>query len=562
MALEVLWDGPTAFFFSTHTVALSFSPDGEWLARGGSFDLALYSRATGRPTPLEGHQSIVAFGGFDSDGSRFCSSGFDNTVRLWSVPEGNLEATLPVDGPSSTYFGPAEDELTTASFVIAESLVRVRKWHLSDGASEVIAEFEHPFTSPSDMRATVDQKTGWFFIGRGKEVYGAPVEELPSLRLIGRHDEDVWRVGFMLGEDRVASVGISGEIRTWALEAGPKGALRVLGASEGEHDAETRLGSGSPDGRWLASPKTTATQLWDLAAPPVFDPIVLQHRDKGIHWAAQFDPASRWVVVGEEATNSLWPLEGMRSRTLAAHPGDRVTVAFAPDGESLFSAGAGVVRHWALNPERPFDSRVILELPAPVYFDVSPDGRSLLTGDFAGGVKIIPLDDSPKRSLKGFPFGEAIRDVSFSPSGRLVAAGAGALRAEDAVTRVWDLATGNAQTLDAGDGQMILDLEFVGEDRLATTGYGGLRLWDLSTGTSTLLSQDGIFKVSYGARDDVLLAAPVVGAGANLLRFDLSSGRVQEIPGRSGGGCPTGIRPRWSDRGLRCRPRQNPGGSG
>ena len=106
LALEVLWDGPTAFFFSTHTVALSFSPDGEWLARGGSFDLALYSRATGRPTPLEGHQSIVAFGGFDSDGSRFCSSGFDNTVRLWSVPEGNLEATLPVDGPSSTYFGP------------------------------------------------------------------------------------------------------------------------------------------------------------------------------------------------------------------------------------------------------------------------------------------------------------------------------------------------------------------------------------------------------------------------------------------------------------------------
>ena len=251
------------------------------------------------------------------------------------------------------------------------------------------------------------------------------------------------------------------------------------------------------------------------------------------------------------------------ARELSLHiRGDRVTVAFAPDGESLFSAGAGVVRHWALNPERPFDSRVILELPAPVYFDVSPDGRSLLTGDFAGGVKIIPLDDSPKRSLKGFPFGEAIRDVSFSPSGRLVAAGAGALRAEDAVTRVWDLATGNAQTLDAGDGQMILDLEFVGEDRLATTGYGGLRLWDLSTGTSTLLSQDGIFKVSYGARDDVLLAAPVVGAGANLLRFDLSSGRVQEIPGRSGGGCPTGIRPRWSDRGLRCRPRQNPGGSG
>jgi WD40 repeat protein len=102
------------------------------------------------------------------------------------------------------------------------------------------------------------------------------------------------------------------------------------------------------------------------------------------------------------------------------------------------------------------------------------------------------LDDGRVRELLDEDwFSQA---VAFGPQGRLAAVGGGwqDVMPEHAVIRVWDLESDEMQLLDAGDGQAILDLQFLPDLRLLSSGPGGLRLWELETGTSELLREEGV----------------------------------------------------------------------
>jgi WD40 repeat protein len=199
------------------------------------------------------------------------------------------------------------------------------------------------------------------------------------------------------------------------------------------------------------------------------------------------------------------------------------------------------------------------EPPQPRDLVFAPDDRFL----FGGGIGppfVAPLDGSPVRLLKKPSADRVMAGVAVSPSGRQLATasffGDGPER-----LAVWEMGTGARRLFDLPKGPVdeevavvgpawlshspgaVTSLHFADETTLYTAGMGGVRRWDVESGTQEL-----VFATGPGVR--VLMEAADHGQRAlvELLRtdaercrgfgiLDLTSGEMSPLP--AFGYCPT-----------------------
>ena len=181
-------------------------------------------------------------------------------------------------------------------------------------------------------------------------------------------------------------------------------------------------------------------------------------------------------------------------------------IAFSPNGEWLATEwDDNSLRIWPL-PSSGQQQPLTPELNGILFrliFDAT--GERLLRAGVGGNISIMPLDGGPLKRLEGFSSDHLLYSAAFSPSERLVAAGTGYGTAEPKVLRVWDLETGEvrvfelepaeletAETSDSeaslqGNEYGINDVVFADESTLYTSGWDGVRKWDLVTGTSEVV---------------------------------------------------------------------------
>ena len=485
------------------------------------------------------------------DGSLVASDSFDGRVRLYDARTGAMVRAIDTGGGRGVVFAPDGRRLACAGY------------HM-------------------------DKLVGVYDVTTGK-----------LLRKLAGHTElETYAIAFSPDGKLLASAGTDKQILVWELRTG---ALRHRLANQALPVTALAF---SPDSATLASGGgDKAVRLWDMASGQMrrslsghgdwVTTVVFSADGRTIasgscDWAfhrGRDTSRFQWPDPGCVSEIRLWDAVTGELKRTVNEPGRLLSLAIAPDGNSLACGIGKDVRIYDLRTEGPgrvvarhdFDVTSVAfadggaavvsgshdqtvqytsvvtgqaKWRAPGHFEqvnslaISPDGSILVTGssDQRFAVRVLKADDKSigagavrvwdaqtGRLLRrlGDP-SEQIMAVALSPDGRRIASG-GASSDGKGVVRLWDTATGEAVWGQADHPAEVLAVAFSADgSSFATAGAEGVvRLRDPATGavTRTLEGHDGgATALAFSADGSTLLCGEGRGGGTRV--WDARTGRL------------------------------------
>ena len=441
--LQALWRGPTHFVVRDGwTWDAAFSPDGRWPVRS-NFDrddsIEVWAAAGGDPVVIAGAgQSSLAFG-LEPDRLVSKQAG-EGRIRLRSLPEGTPIRSLPPDADPAVLrqgeahaglrarFHPGGRWLVTYAYSSGTAV-----WPLGGARSVVLRGhgtklFFADFT-PDGRSAISSSLDGTVRVWPLSPEGGQRARVVFERRLDGVRHFVVHPDGkhLLLGcqSGRVEIVPLAG------------GRPRLVGSLE---DEVMRVAI-SPDGRLAAAvggqrePHDAVVKIWDL------DTGDLRVLDPGLgYWmtGVEFIDDSHLVTGSSGGGLHLWDLRDGSARQLeeggcgfSRVPGGQVLVRSCV---SWAPTQAGVAERPRVRAERPFEGAgpqrfACLDLDTgrtqPLDIDddgsfwnvwsVDPSGRSIVSGDGRGTIRVAPLDGGPARLVRSRGASLVGPDVSRRP---------------------------------------------------------------------------------------------------------------------------------------------------
>jgi WD40 repeat protein/tetratricopeptide (TPR) repeat protein len=428
------------------------SPDGKWFATGGYYGPEVHAADSNRTSLHLSHTNLARNFAFSPDSTLLLSVSWDQTARLWSLPDGQ-----PVGEPLA---------------------------HMGT--------VEHCAWSTDARQVATAQADGLI------RIWQRPVEKLVVARL------DNWghrpRLSF---DGRLVAQGYWHEVSI-RFENQRVNRLRVLGASDGKPaGADIPLPGMLVDSCICGDNRTVAAVwsrgetgqlgVWEVASSrPLFEPITLP----GLPSSVAARPASGQLAV-LCSTGDLLVIDSHTGKTLlslrhegwAADNPHRARVEYTADGKTLVSLGDGgnsTLNVWDANtgqlrfpPVRP-----VLENGAICRgFALSADSKLLATivnsqnaaqvWDLATGRPLSQPLPHP-----GDHFG--LFSVSFSPDGRHLITGS-----KDGQVRYWDWQAGKLACPPLVHADEVYDVLITADGRYALTTVRGqqlLQVWELTSG--------------------------------------------------------------------------------
>ncbi len=234
------------------------------------------------------------------------------------------------------------------------------------------------------------------------------------------------------------------------------------------------------------------------------DVIELERWGRGILLDVAWSPDGDLIAVATSLGIYVYAADSLGEELFINTGGYVYSVAFSPNGEQLASSGMnGDLRLWnarsgdLLQTYRGHESTVRM-----VAF--SPDGRMLASGGSDSTVRL--WDVSSGVLLQTLQRDGALRVVSFSADSSRVA-GAGSSNYD---IQIWDTASGQlVQTL-AGHTTSVMGLSFSPDgSHLVSSGYDGVRLWDLRNGSqqATLLEGYTLSQITFSPDGSLIAGA-------------------------------------------------------
>ncbi|MFI9275670.1 helix-turn-helix domain-containing protein [Kitasatospora sp. NPDC052896] len=409
---------------------------------------------------LLGHTGPVNAVAFSPDGTLLATASSDGTLKLWTVADRRLEATLTGHGGSVKAVAFSPDGRTVVS---GSSDGTVRLWDVADRQPTVTL-----FGHGGVVRTVAYSPDGRTVVSGGADrtvrVWDTASHTL--LSTLTGHTDEVLAVACGPDGRTIASAGADQTVRIWDTTS-----HTLLSTLTGHTDEVLGLAFG-PDGHTLASAGADRTiRLWDPAGHTLL--ATLTGHSDDVNSVAYADRGATLVSASGDGTVRLWDVASRRPvATLYGHTDYVQGVAVSSDGELLASAGfdqSAVLwdRGAAALTLHPFS-----EIWQSV---VSPDGRTVAAAD---ADHAVTLWDVARRTvvatLRGH--GSSVFGVAFSPDGRLLAS-AGA----DGTVRLWDVAEGRQVALLSGHRGSVFAVAFSPDGRLlASAGEDRtVRLWDV-----------------------------------------------------------------------------------
>jgi WD40 repeat protein len=439
--------------------AVSFSPDGAFLASGGDdWSVRLWQTKAGqefgtRYATLRGHTGPVAAVAFSPDG-KVASAGEDRTIRFWDLDEPQAHPrglilrghTRPVvqlafsrDGLSLVS---AADGLAAVGPFTGFIDSELTLWDMSEHVRNRDLWAPSPVSS---VAVSPDEK--WVLAAAGPSVYLRQRADgaLAQLAAIPKHHKGrITNVAFSPDGKRFATGSEDGTALLW--EAAAK---KPVGALKG-HSGGVLAVAFRPGGRQLASASRDRTaKVWDVATgKEVFTfkghkaavGCVCYSADGRRAASAtglkSGDREGEIEAAAKDSTIKVWDADsGAEQRTIRGQEDGVFALAFSPDGKLLASAGPDPSIHlWDLATGK--EVRALKgHIGAVSSLAFSPDGDRLASAGSDGTVRLWDVPGGRLAlTLRGHS-GEA-RGVAFDRTGHLLVSGGGT--EEQGEVKLWD----------------------------------------------------------------------------------------------------------------------------
>ncbi len=441
-----LWSIPNGENIATlsgHTrsiQSISFSPNGKMLASGSYDETArLWSIPDAQEVCMFDHGEPIESVSLSPDGEMLASGGIDENVKIWSVPRRQEIATLKHPLILSVSISPDGEILASGSWggaIELWSLPHCHKITTLEGHEKPVRSVS--FSSDGKMLASGSDK-------------GMKLWSVPDGRELAAFGSDLSARSVFFHNDKTLVSNNLREVNLWSVPNGEK-ITTLAGYNDTIHSV-----SASPDGNILAIGVLRMLKLWSV--PDGLNMAEIKH--SGSVDCSSFSSDGELLAMGEEDLVRIWSIPELQEITVLKRDTDSVeyipsfplpagykhpvrSISFSPVGELLaIGYKDGITKLWSVPKLQEIATlRIYSSSFPPVAFSqfmgvthisFSPDGNMLACGYENRTVKLWSVPDGQEIAVFEGHTGY-ISSLSFSPNGELLVS-----RSRDFTVLLWDL---------------------------------------------------------------------------------------------------------------------------